>query len=169
MVWCIYYARHLGVLALEMRYTRQYDKTSCGPVALVNALKWAGMKVPWRDSKQHWIKLTRCRNGTSPQDLNIAIRQYFPNARRIKPHIRKIERHLKNGGGIIIHVMGKNPRFNHWAFLDSVSPNGQVFGVVNFYKSAPARHGLFRKDLISYLRSRAIFEPWLLLKEDLNA
>lgn len=123
------------------RYIRQRDNYSCGPVALLNALKWAGATkgtsyktMPaWRDV----CRTTKLR-GTSFIDLFRAARTLpLLGARKARPKVRlvDIDAHLKHGGAVILgsvsELMGDSL---HWFLItEKIALDGEPsYRVVNF-------------------------------------
>ena len=91
-----------------IRYVRQQDDFRCGPIAILNALKWA---YPYRSighSKSRNLKslCIMCktdRQGTIPDEFHTALKDFFPYVRRIlKPTITQINRHLDNDRPLIL-------------------------------------------------------------------
>ena len=67
-----------------IRYIKQRDKYSCGPVAIMNVLKWAGAEFSYQGKIKLFQQLCFCKpsNGTSHASLN-----YSRPPRQWKPTI----------------------------------------------------------------------------------
>jgi hypothetical protein len=90
------------------RYTRQYNRKTCGPVVVANAVKWAGAKLSYRKKqKALWRECHRgCRLGSSWSGMGRALRRYgkgYLRASRWMPmRLRDFERRLANGEAAIV-------------------------------------------------------------------
>jgi len=89
-----------------IRYVKQRDETSCGPVAIINIFKWMGCKVSY-----DFIQVTRdlCEHepgqygGTTNLNQERALRLVgIKKKRRIKPSIKEIDSHLDSGGIVLL-------------------------------------------------------------------
>ena len=92
-----------------IRYIKQKDNTSCGPVALMNVLKWLGHKVSY-----DWIHIARhiCKwedrhsdsgGGTSDLDLEKALKYFdIKKKRKIQPCLNDIDKHIDSGGIVLL-------------------------------------------------------------------
>lgn len=89
------------------RYARQRDTFSCGPTAIVNAIKWAGYSCPAREFKKIFKKRTGCTRlrGTDPWILEQTLKrvpelsiQYVLNV----PNLRDIDEELKKGRSVLL-------------------------------------------------------------------
>jgi hypothetical protein len=99
-----------------MRYLRQPDRYSCGPTAIINAMKWAGLDATSRDYLPY-LQFS-CRtidlqnptdadlNGTMDHDFDRVLRyvgkDVFKIKRRRSPSLPEIIRHLKRGGAVAL-------------------------------------------------------------------
>lgn len=92
-----------------IRYIKQNDQSSCGPIAIINTLKWLGHNATYQ-----FIHIIRqlCNwkdarfidgGGTTDADFEIAL-EYFKIKRKkiIAPNIDIIDYHLDLGGAVII-------------------------------------------------------------------
>ena len=111
-----------------IRYLRQKEKGTCGPVAIINALKWAGIKATEKTHKKKIKQLTshnmrhgRGFKGCFPYDVNYALSCYKsiyaccnhtgqPNTK-----LSKIDKHLDYGGSLLIRYFWK-PGHGHYTF-----------------------------------------------------
>jgi len=84
------------------RYLRQRDNFRCGPVAILNALKWAypygcdGLMFTKANHLWSICKICKTDNyGTDSDDFHGTLRAYFPYVRRVfSPTVAQINRHL---------------------------------------------------------------------------
>lgn len=89
-----------------MRWVRQDNSYTCGPVALANALKWSGESFSYKKRRAEFIKLTKCdKDGTHDDAFESALRHLggkrMSVRRRVRPGIDEIERWLCRGGAIV--------------------------------------------------------------------
>jgi len=89
------------------RYIRQKDFTSCGPVALINILKWFGCNVSYKD----YIEIARglCDHisgsdgGTEDKGMARALKAHKISFKKIKnPTLVQLDKHLDSGGIILL-------------------------------------------------------------------
>ncbi len=123
-----------------MRYCRQRDGYSCGPVVVLNSMKWAGMQVSYDRVKS--MKRTRGFNpikGIGPGYLDPLIRSSLKGKclvkYRVNPRLIDIKKHLQENGAVILlhEEIGKNA---HYSLLVDVSSTGKSYTIVNFYHGA---------------------------------
>jgi len=94
-----------------MRFTKQYTLSDCGPVAVLNILKWAGMKVSYKDHIKHLKKECKFVNdasfiGVRWWNIRAALKKIGSGALSVRTyHVRDIEvlqRHVSRGGAFIL-------------------------------------------------------------------
>jgi len=125
-------------MAKETRYIRQRDQFSCGPVAVINTLKFLGCNVTYK-SLPLVQRLCKCKSpdGTNPEDLEQALSVFgISFKRKIKPSLKDIDNHIKNHGAILLNYcisighyslcIGKNGKNNYTLVndLDDVTISG---------------------------------------------
>lgn len=147
------------------RYLRQPDKYGCGPIAIMNALKWAGARVTLANYKL-FRTATCCvsPDGTDPKSVYTALRLFEENftIRKLrKIAIRAITGHLRAGGTAIVSFGfdddsdSAHNRAGHFYFLISVSNTGKQFIGINYWPSRKRTVSrLSRKTLINDFRKR---------------
>jgi len=60
----------------EPRWVGQVDESSCGPISIVNALKWSGVKYNWGQNKHTLRKLCRTKyDGTRINNMERVLRK----------------------------------------------------------------------------------------------
>jgi len=89
------------------KYVRQRDHTSCGPVAIINILKWLGFNVTYGEYIDVLRAMCRCepgpRGGTESADMARALRRLKIKYKKYKmPSIKQVDQHLDNGGIILL-------------------------------------------------------------------
>jgi len=118
-----------------MRYIKQKDTYSCGPVALINALKWAGFKYTYKDLKR-FQRLCKCTypNGCSWNDFTSAIRsmsKLMTTTRKNWPGILDINNHLREGGIIVLSYRLDPLDNSHYLLIVDYDPAKKEYTVVN--------------------------------------
>ena len=127
-----------------VRFNKQYDNYSCGPVAILNALKWAGYNCTYKQDF-HFIKeLCECVNepdwqGTHYLNLSSALKEYRIKFKFIrKPSLFQIVTHLEKGGAVILRVLFKEEEnhqdtfFGHYFLCFDFDSKKSIFKVVNY-------------------------------------
>ena len=90
-----------------IRYCKQRDNYSCGPIAILNAIKWT--ESEWFTYRMlpaiQWVCKTD-KNGTYDEHFNFALKYfeqlgYFKVVKARNTYLTRIQEHLKNGGAMI--------------------------------------------------------------------
>ncbi len=126
----------------EPRYVKQRDQFSCGPVAIINILKWSGERFDCQDIIGPIQKLCKCSNptGTNHPNFDKALRATtkmlggFHVRRVYKPKLPEVEKHLREGGVVALNYSWrpkKEKRGRHFMLLTGVSETGKSFLTVN--------------------------------------
>jgi hypothetical protein len=153
------------------RYLKQWDYISCGPVAIINAMKWRGMKVSRRSHFKKLKRKCKCNHrdgGTYKHDLTRALRNYLSNVKcKVQESINTLDRHLDSGGAVIIaydYIRNDDVREGHYVFCigktkhyytlvnDVCTKNGELLPNTISKKS--------RKNMVKMLRLEN--EMWLI-------
>jgi len=139
-----------------MRYIGQRDTYSCGPIAVLNALKWSGMRVT---SRSHMGRVNRlCNSGIAgilDRDITHALSKYRKLKFRVRRYItmRQLDAHLRRGGcAIISHefvIDGEDA--GHYIFIPSKT--SEKFLVINDCFCGTVTH-YDRKEMTDLLRYR---------------
>lgn len=112
------------------RWLRQYDKSSCGPIALINLDKWLGKSVTKRDlTGYRWLCDCHLPWGTSTTNFSRVAGQSL----RYHYSYRLFKRHLLSGKSAVI-LMQQGPAVRHYVFIYKVTVFGphKGFLAVNF-------------------------------------
>lgn len=155
-----------------MRYARQPDKYSCGPTAILNAMKWAGLDAT---SRNHLPYLQfSCRtidlqhpedfdsNGTLDSDFDRVLRYVGSGVFRVRrkkfPSAKELKKHLKKGGAVAIcyHWEEAGQSGEHFCFLAGFERG--FFVVINDH-DAPNTETV-------RLRTFATIRKWLKKRKD---
>lgn len=91
-----------------VRYVKQRDASSCGPVAIINIFKWMNCPITYdfiHVARQlcNWNNARDECGGTTDYNIEKAMRVLrIKKKRKISPTIEEINKHLDNGGAILI-------------------------------------------------------------------
>lgn len=118
------------------RYCRQRDKFRCGPIALLNTMKWVGLPNVTYQDVFRISKMCGCTPpwGTEPSKLTTAARQLFGTEcviRSGRVTYRQLKEHLSGGGVAILCYFDKQIKHGHSIFIYRVSD--YFFWTVNLY------------------------------------
>ena len=155
-------------------FTKQRDKFRCGPVAILNALRWAGVDIPYDEI--HFIGelcIVTSPDGSTHGSFDKALRKmgdnHFTVRKVMKPSLFEIEEHLRLGGALVLNyrwrrdwIMDPKKRTSrHYSLIIGISDSGRTFYVVNGRRKRKALKGIRRED----------FKKWELRfpKDDLKA
>lgn len=159
-----------------MRFIRQRDQYSCGPIAILNALKWTGISITYRS---HFKKIkTLCKTtmnwGTTPENITKVLLDYSEHLNfEIKELVtlKSIDKHLKAGGALILEYWFNEDGIydGHYVFI--FQRDGHDFITVNNMNAAPAAQPCTRQMLKSMLRCKKYRHTgspsaWLINKND---
>lgn len=108
-----------------IRFAKQRNTYSCGPVAIINALKWAGRNITYIKHFKKIKKLcyTTSEYGTTPDGITNALehyKKYISFERKELITLREIDQHLSEGGALILEYWFKecgNNYDGHYSFI----------------------------------------------------
>jgi predicted double-glycine peptidase len=89
----------------QIRYIRQRDTYSCGPIAIINTLKWLGHENITYKLLPAIRMMCKCEYefGTHDLDLERTLKALgIKKKRKVVPTIKEIDKHLDNDGIIIL-------------------------------------------------------------------
>lgn len=137
------------------RYCAQRSRSDCGPIVLINALKWAGVRVTLRDHLPYFNQVCRPEGmGTSlarfKQVLGEVKPGRFTSRYRDEPSLSETEAHLKSGGAVILFY-DVGPHF-HFTLIIGRQGKGRTFLVVNGVPGKTVSR-ITRKTLKLWLRT----------------
>lgn len=158
------------------RYVRQKDQFSCGPIAIMNALKWAGIRTTY---KTHFREIrTLCKTtaswGTTPENMTATIRKYcrclnFTTKSLVT--LREIDEHLASGGAVILEYWFRDEMDydGHYVFI--FREHGHDFIAANAMLGSPAAQPCPRgmlKSMLSCKKYRHTGSPsaWFLTRNE---
>ena len=139
-----------------IRYLRQRDNYNCGPVAIINALKFFGERATQKDISRI-AKIVNCKSphGTSPKNMNKGINKIFKCEKMEDPTMRDIDQILLNGNPVILNylIQENGERWGHYIFIPRRETDG--FIIINENKNRTV-------DLVN----RTTISKWLKLKKN---
>lgn len=113
-----------GGILYGVRFLRQRDEYSCGPIAVLNALKWAGLSLTYKQNFKEIKELCKTTKswGTTPSNITNVLSQYIEYiCFEVKELItlKDIEKHIKHGGALILEYWFKDDlEFDgHYVFI----------------------------------------------------
>lgn len=123
-----------------MQYIKQTDDYSCASIAILNALKWIGLKV---SKKKDFDRISILASvypeygACNQQDFETTLLYESRNKLKIKkifkPTLKKIIQHLEkdlNKHSAIIKFVERDEKFGHFAFIETYKRD--QFKIVNF-------------------------------------
>lgn len=147
-----------------MRYVKQKDKYACGPIAVLNALKWAGASAPYKKTFKRLKKLTDCTIGGSDYDGIVKAIKHYPKVFDfIENHfieMSDIDYYIKEGASIILEYYYKDLEVSdgyvgHFVFIAGKWDN--YYLVVNNYVDGEALQICSRRELRNMIKSKKTF------------
>lgn len=111
-----------------MRFLKQKDQFSCGPLALVNALKWCGRKSSLKELKTT-LQTTRTQ-GTSHRVLSSTICKVFNTHKISSPTTESIENHLSTYGSLLLQYEWTKSKKGHIVLI--IGQTNHYYYVVNY-------------------------------------
>ena len=140
------------------RFIKQRDEYSCGPVAIVNALKWAGIKATYAHVKKYKrICKTEEDMGTTLFAIHetLAATKVFKIVRLYNPPIKRIDEHIDGGGAVLFgstKIKTEESYEGHYALI--VSRSQKRYGVCNLEPPGKSYKTCCRKRFIKKFMKR---------------
>lgn len=167
------------------RYFKQRDFFRCGPVAILNALKWAGVPVTVKHDLPRICRMSKCDSvwgGAVHNDMNSTLRRagrgHFKVRLVCRPKLHEIEFHLWDGGALIVNFHYERvtkdwfESSRHYVLLSDMNLSGERFGMVNYGCGRPAytrvHRNTIKNHLLRYQRVDRKYKAWFLTKETDN-
>jgi len=123
----------------SIRYVKQQNSYSCGPIAVLNSLKWAGAAVTYAYHYSQLVKDCRSRSeeadddGTSVGNFDRVLRKYSADFFTVrKPRIctfEEFEAHLLEGGAAVLRFWHNEG--GHFSFFPEYDSTSGVFLGIN--------------------------------------
>ena len=124
-----------------IRYVKQNDQFTCGPLGIANALKFAGVEFSYKSIRKSLMVRMRCTkisrgtyDGLFDKAVRDILRPYMFCRKFKRPSIKLITEHIQSGGAVLSTFkwdwnIGTNHR--HVGLIVSELDEGQWFGCVN--------------------------------------
>jgi len=147
-----------------LRYIKQRDKYACGPIAIMNVLKWAGAKITYNSHFKHIKKISNCGiSGTDYDGIVKVVKSYKKLFDVLECHfiyISDIDYYIKNRGSIILEYYYKDLESfdgysGHYVFISGKL--GKHYLVVNNYREGKALQICSRRKLKTMIKSKITF------------
>lgn len=156
------------------RYVRQHDLFRCGPIGILNALKWAGVDTTVRLIPD-LCRETKCTPSEGTLRTNFARalvergKKYFATRQDKDPILQSIESSLRAQKAVLLCFLydetaddGERP--GHYVLITHISKSGKTFTLVNhkIRSDAPSRciQYIRRSTLLHHLRRRKRCGIW---------
>jgi hypothetical protein len=115
------------------RFLAQRDEYSCGPIAIINALKWLGYAFTGADlpKLRRWCQTDKYL-GTPTKSMTATLAKLgIKSTLKYRITFSELNMYLKQGKCVIIgsYGFGKNKDDGHWYFVPEKSGDG--FRVIN--------------------------------------
>lgn len=145
---------------------KQQHTTSCGPVAVMNTIKWLGGSLPYRGYIDMFKTLywnTGGQSGQYPKYISSGLKLFdIKYKRTFHPVVKNIEDALDRGNGVILlykwYIKGRSG--GHYVFIDKHTPkyfrayNSRLSGIPveskdrfrSWFRSSK-RHGEYRPQM----------------------
>ena len=118
------------------RFCKQRDGYSCGPVAILNAIKWTGSDwFTYRMLPAITQVCNTTREGTYDKDMDAGLRymqsiEYFSIVKPKKISKKRVRDHILLGGGMIAAYKEKNPP-NEWHYAFFICQHMNDIDIIN--------------------------------------
>lgn len=136
---------------MSTEYVRQHDNFRCGPIAIINAAKWAGFPCTYKENVKHLDRVMNCVSptGSKPATIIPALRTIVEKdflsvnrqwIKRPKMFLRRLRKHLDSGGSAIINMRWtdeEDQARGHYFLVDTyIDIGGQIeFSSINYFSS----------------------------------
>lgn len=164
-----------------LRYVKQRETYSCGPVAIMNVCKWAGEQFAYQEAFKPLRRLCACstKKGTKHAAFDKALRTMAKRVgglrvRRVhRPKLGQMEKHLRLGGAVVLNFRWKTEveDYRHFSLLTEIADwDLNFFRIVNNYQSGPAAiwisRSQFKKHNLRFQRTDPHYKAWFVSRRD---
>lgn len=150
---------------MQTQFIKQRHAASCGPTAIVNTMKWAGIEATLRGAYAKLVKAGKVLNGEGIhyQEFEKLLRKHLPksvNIERIDERpFTALDAHMKGDvygthAAIVLYADDSDGSLGHYTFIPSRSPSGKSFTVTNVDDKAVTKKT--RKFFTKNMRTRKI-------------
>lgn len=141
---------------MSVTYVKQRDRFRCGPVAIINALRWAGKDVGYKNTISQLCRKCKCKapSGSAYVPFNKTLRKEGRRWFRVRfvarPTLEEVETSLQNDCALVWNF--KHHYGRHYALITQVSVSGKTFDVANFGEEYEPVTKIGRETLKQILR-----------------
>lgn len=161
----------------EPRYLKQRDEFRCGPVAIMNVLKWSGGLLSHDNMRDPLTKMCKCTSeggGTGHGVFDQVLRKFgkryksYAVRRVMRPTLAQIEEHLREGGALVLNYCWnyRGGEDRHYSVVVGISDSGRSFRVVNGRKRGRAAKWIRREKFKNweqrFQRTDKIHKAWFI-------
>lgn len=120
-----------------MTYLKQRDRFRCGPIAIFNALRWAGKAVSYKKDIKRLSKLCKCEppKGTTFRPFISTLRKEGKHLFTVKqltnPTIRDFDRGLRNDS-VLLWNFKPEPAGRHYVLVVGRNSTDKTFTIANW-------------------------------------
>lgn len=145
----------------KYRFAKQVRKNDCAPNAIINLMKFNGLKIPYRTSYKRLYQFFQIETygGTSPTKLTKYLTtRKIPNSNFVDFKFNAKEKWIKNHlvkGRAIILAFHSTPQMNGHVCL-IVGTNKKGFDVVNYTDKKTVQNipfDVFKKEVLDFKRA----------------
>lgn len=134
-----------------IRYCKQQDNFSCGPVAIINAMKWRGMKASMDTHLGVLKKLCGTdKNGTYPDDMGRVLKKFVPGVEHIEaPPINLVDKYLDLGKAFIIsyaYVKSGGEEEGHFAMCIGRTKNHYIMVNDTYHRNGDMKSTISKRS-----------------------
>jgi hypothetical protein len=154
-----------------MTYIVQRDSYRCGPVAILNALRWAGADVTYKGMIGRLTQMCECKlpKGTKYRPFTKTLRklgkEWFDIKLVVEPTLGVIEDALRAKKAMIWNF--KHERGRHYAMIVAMSETAKTFSVANYWRDVAPLFTITREMLIRDMGHHDRLQRiWVLTKHD---
>jgi len=141
-----------------MQFLRQYDEYSCGPIAVINTLRFVGYKLTVGDYKMVYKACGTTKDGTRLRGVHSGLAAIQKRLKIRGSHVAYVDKIgmddifilLENGNAVlmdIVWVIKSEGRVGHFFIITGHSPSKKTFYVINGPSSEKAEGRISRKKL----------------------
>lgn len=154
-----------------IRFTKQKDHYSCGPVAIINLCKWAGFEFDAQKWLKKFKKLTNCdTEGTYPDDLYKALKKldtkYFKLKKQYKYKVKfkDLRNHCNDTSGVVL-LRFTWPKKDSRHYIIVTKFTKQKVEVINYFSTGRAVRFITKSTFKKLLKTKPLEGmAWLITK-----
>lgn len=122
-----------------VKYIKQHNSYSCGPIAIANVFRWLQLKYPSVDQISQVVKC-KSPNGTLPNHFHFGLTRLIKQFATVEcfwhNSVLDIKKHIRKGGCVVINFEVEKHQSRHYALIVGLSKSEKSFHVVNILPSS---------------------------------